>query len=420
MAVLAGLGVAVNNLDRSTLSVALPFMHRDLHIPPFIEGLVLGWFFLVYALCLLPAGTLVDRFGARLMYGVGGLIWGVATLATAAVQGVGGLLALRFVLGAGEAPQYPSCIKATTEWFPDRERGAATGIWDMGARVGGVLTIPLVTAIIGWAGWRAAFLVAGVIGLVWALGWLLEYRSPDRHRRPNDAERAYIRAGRPPEAGDASAQRVTWRALFRYRAVWGMMIGYFCFNYVAYFFITWFPSYLVDARHFNLLTLGIFGMIPGLAAVISEFTSGFVQDALINRGRDKSRVRKTFLVVGMLCASLVAVAVVVPTAAAALALLTFSYAALLVGGPTLGTLPAEFAPSGRHVGALAGVQNFAGNIAGFLGPIITGAVITATGDYLIALVLTGAIALAGALNYVFVVPRLGRRHPAPAVADATA
>jgi MFS transporter, ACS family, D-galactonate transporter len=414
---LAGLGVVITNIDRSTISVALPYMSKDLHIAPIYQGLVLGWFFLAYAAFLLPVGVVVDKFGARLVYGAGAAIWGIATLATAAVDGVAALLGLRLLLGLGEASQYPSCIRATTEWFPDRERTSATGLWDMGARVGGVLTLPIVAGVIGLAGWRAAFVVVGILALLWAIGWIAEYRGPGSHRRANQAERDYIRAGSSRDRGDAGeGAGVRWRDLFRYRSTWGLMFGYFCFNYVAYFFITWFPSYLVKARGFDLLTLGVLGAVPGLVAVCSELASGFAQDRLITSGRGKNSVRKGFLVVGMLLSSSIALAVVAPTAALALVLLSFSYGALLIGGPALGTLPAEFAPTERHIGSLSGIQNSAGNVAGFLGPIVTGALVTATGSFVPALVLTGAIAVVGALSYVLIVPAIGSPAAEPAEA----
>lgn len=410
IAILAGVGVAITNIDRSTISVALPFMSHDLQIPPIIQGLVLGWFFLAYAVFLLPTGFLVDKLGARLVYGVGAIVWGLATLATSAVNGVVSLLVFRLFLGIGESSQYPSCIKATSEWFPTKERTAATGVWDIGARVGGVVTLPLVAGVIAWSGWRTAFIITGALALLWAIGWIVEYRRPGEHRRANEAEVSYIAAGKAKFASVAGAvQDVKWRSLFRRRSTWGLMIGYFCFNYVAYFFITWFPSYLVDARGFSLLKLGIFGAIPGIFAVLTELSSGFLQDRLIRRGWSVNRVRKGFIIVGMLISSLIAVAAFTPTAAAALILLTVSYGALLIGGPSLGTFPAEFAPTERHIGSLAGIQNFAGNIAGFLGPIITGAIVTATGSFVIALVVAGAIAILGALNYLIVVPSIKPR-----------
>ncbi|MGV9799267.1 MFS transporter [Mycobacterium sp. NPDC003449] len=403
---LAFAGFAVNNIDRSAIAVALPFMGDDLHLTPTVEGIILGWFFLVYALCLLPAGSLVDRFGARLVYGIGGMIWAVATLATAAVTNVASLLGLRFLLGVGEATQYPSCVQVTARWFPRSERATATAIWDMGARVGGVLTIPLITGVIGLWGWRMAFVVAGGIAVIWAVGWLVAYRDPSVHKRLSARERAYIEAGQDNSA-DPDAEKIRWRDLFRYRAVWGLILGFFCFNYIAYFFITWFPSYLVHERGFSLLKLGFWGMVPGIVAVGTELLSGILQDRATARGVSVTVVRKTPLVCGMLLGSIIMLAVIAPNDAIALALFTASYGFLMIGGPSIGSMPLEFAPTPRHVGALGGIQNCAANIAGFLGPIVTGAIIQYSGSYTAALVVTGIVSVVGALAYLVIVPALG-------------
>ncbi|MGQ4513140.1 MFS transporter [Streptomyces sp. DW26H14] len=420
LAVLAGVGVVITNVDRSAISVALPYMSKDLHISSVAQGFVLGWFFLAYAAFLLPVGYLVDKLGARLAYGVGAIVWGVATVATAAVQGVGTLIGLRLLLGAGESTQYPACTQATTEWFPRRERTTATAVWDIGARVGGVVTLPLMSGIIAWAGWRTAFAIIGALALLWSVGWIAEYRTPQAHRRANRAELDHIANDRDP-AGPAGAEQVRWLGLFRRRATWAMVIGYFCFNYVAYFFITWFPTYLVEARHFSLLTLGVFGAIPGIVAVLSELASGFLQDRLIRAGRRVNAVRKGFIVSGMLVSSLIAIAVVAPNAATALLLLSVSYGALLIGGPSLGTFPSEFAPTARHIGSLAGIQNSAGNVAGFLGPVVTGALVAGTGSFVPPLVITGALAVVGAVNYIAFLPAIRhRRATAPAQPVATA
>ncbi|MGH3642091.1 MAG: MFS transporter [Mycobacterium sp.] len=416
---LAFAGFAVNNIDRSAIAVALPFMGEDLHLTPTVEGIILGWFFLVYALCLLPAGSLVDRFGARLVYGAGGIIWAVATLATAAVTNVASLLGLRFLLGVGEASQYPSCVQVTARWFPRSERATATAIWDMGARVGGVLTLPLITGVIGLWGWRAAFVVAGAIAVVWAVGWLVAYRDPSVHKRLGAEERAYIEAGQDNTSSDSDAENIRWRDLFRYRAVWGLILGFFCFNYIAYFFITWFPSYLVHERGFSLLKLGFWGMIPGIVAVATELLSGILQDRATARGISITVVRKTPLVCGMLLGSIIMLAVIAPNDAVALALFTLSYGFLMIGGPSIGSMPLEFAPTPRHVGALGGIQNCAANLAGFLGPIVTGAIIQFSGSYAGALVVTGVVSVVGALAYLVLVPALAPITPHAPLAVST-
>src|SRR3954453_19146087 len=244
-------GLTINYVDRANLSVALPSMSKELGFGPEVEGLVLGAFFGSYALLQLPVGHLVDRLGARIMFAVSGLWWSLFTAATALAGSVATLLGFRLALGAGEAGGYPSSAKAVSEWFPVRERAFATSIYDSGARAGTALALPVVTALIAWLGWRASFAITGVLGLVWVVVWWLFYRSPRDHSLANEAEVAYIEQGGSRAVADTppEAEGLRWRDLFRYRTVLGMMLGFFCLNYVIYFFITWFPSYLVDARN---------------------------------------------------------------------------------------------------------------------------------------------------------------------------
>jgi MFS transporter, ACS family, D-galactonate transporter len=206
---------------------------------------------------------------------------------------------------------------------------------------------------------------------------------------------------------------VRWRQLFGYRTVWAMMVGFFCLNYAIYFFITWFPTYLVKERGFDLLKLGIFGALPGIIAIGGSLLGGFTSDRLVRRGWSLNRARKTCLASGMVVSSVIALAVLVPQAWQALALLSVSYAALAFSAASVATLPSDVAPQADQVSSLAGIQNFASNVAGVLGPIVTGFLIAATGSFVLALLLSGALCLLGAATYLF-----GIKHVAPLSARA--
>jgi ACS family glucarate transporter-like MFS transporter len=405
-------GLTINYVDRANLSVALPKMSKELGFGPGVEGLVLAAFFASYAICQLPVGHLVDRLGARIVFAFAGLWWSLFTAATALVQSVASLIGFRFALGVGEAGGYPASAKAVSEWFPVRERAFATSIYDSGARAGTALALPVVTALIAWLGWRASFAITGLLGLIWVVAWWLFYRAPQEHALANDAEVEYIeQGGARAEAVQPSAEGLRWRDLFRYRTVLGMMLGFFCLNYVIYFFITWFPSYLVDARNFDLLKLGVFGVLPALVAMPGGWIGGLVSDSLVRRGKSLTVARKVPLVCGMALSSVIALAVVVPTAGEALALLSLCYASLTFAAASVWSLPADVAPTPRHVASIGGIQNFASNLAGVLGATTTGVLIAATGgSYVAALVLSGGFSLLGAFSYLVIV---GRVEPLP-------
>lgn len=395
-------GLAINYIDRSAVSVALPFMAEDLSLTATEQGLILSAFSWTYAVMQLPAGWLIDKLGARLMFGASVLLWSLFTALTAVAGNFATLLGFRLGLGVGEAGGYPSSAKAVSRWFPQRERGRATGVYDSGARVGSALAVPLIAAIIGLFGWRAAFLMLGVLGLVWTIGWWSYYRSPEQHRKVNDAERAHIHSDdeQPTQhqretTPDGNERRIH---LWRHRTVWGMIAGFSCLNFVVTFFLTWFPSYLVEERGFDLLQLGFFGLIPSLAAVAGSWSGGLVGDALLARGWSLNKTRKTCLVAGMLTSSVIALAVLAEQAWLALVLLSISYFAIAFAMVSVWCLPADVAP--RHqVATLAGTQNFAANIASAASPIVIGFLAGTTGSFVVPLVATGCVALLGAMCF---------------------
>lgn len=406
--VLAGLGTAINYLDRATLSVAEKLVREDLDLGKDDMGIAMSAFFWTYAIFQLPSGWLVDKVGARIAYSIAAAWWSGFTMLTGLARGFGSLFAFRFLLGAGEAPAYPCNAKVVSQWFPKSERALATGIFDSGARAGGVLALPIVTSTVAWLGWRMSFAAIGGVGLLWALGWWFFYRAPRDHFMPNEAEIAHIEAGQVTTAdADAEAEADTtslsWKDLFRYRTVWGMMLGFFCLNFIAYFFVTWFPTYLIEERGFSNLKLGLFGTIPGLFAMLTGWIGGYVSDTLLKRGYSLTAARKIPLVSGMMMSSCIALAVIVPEAWQAVALLSLSFGSITFAAASVWSLPADVAPHPKYVASIGGIQNFAANFAGIGISVLVGFLYEATGTFVVPLVFTGGIAFVGAFAYLFVI-----------------
>lgn len=424
VAVFCAVGLAINYIDRSSVSVSLPFMTADFHLTPTEQGLILSAFSWSYALMQIPAGRLIDRFGERIMFGASVLVWSLFTAATAFASSFGTLLALRLGLGVGEAGAYPAAAKTVSNWFPLRLRGRATSVYDSGARVGSAVATPLIALIIGLWGWQAVFLFAGGLGVLWAIGWWAWYRLPESHRGVNDAELAIIHESHKEQASsnlhpDAKPMRIA--ELFKQRTVWGMMLGFFCLNFMITFFLTWFPSYLVNERGFDLLKLGIFGMIPPLAAIAGSWAGGLTGDFLLKRGWSLNKTRKTCLVGGMLVCSVIALAAIAPEAWQALVLMSISYAASAFTIVTIWCLPADVVDAST-VASLGATQNFFSNIGSALSPIVIGALYGFTGSFQLPLMLTGAVVVAGALCFGLLIKKVKpiSRTDLPAVANPTA
>ncbi len=402
------LGTSINYLDRANLSIAMPKIVSEFHITHTLEGLILGAFFWTYALFQLPSGHFIDKIGSRIMYAFAVIWWSVFTGLTAVASGFASLFGFRLGLGVGESAAYPANAKVVSLWFPRHERALATSIYDSGARFGSAVALPLVAFLVTALGWRWSFVVTGALGLLWAVGWVLHYRDPLRHRQPSAEEIAYIEQGgaRGRHESAGSAAQIAWRDLFRYRTVWGMMLGFFCLNFVIYFFITWFPTYLHDARHFTLLKTGFYGVIPAVVAIFGGWFGGWFSDRIYRRTGDLNKARKVCMVGGMLFSSVIAIAVVVPTAVAALALLSISYASLTFAAASVWSLPADVSPTDGQVASLGGIQNFASNLAGVASPFLVGVLYDATGSFVVPLVVIGAFAVIGAVAYAVVIRRV--------------
>lgn len=416
------LGTSINYLDRANLSIAMPDIVKQFGISHTLEGLILGAFFWTYALFQLPSGHFIDKLGARVMYTFAVVWWSLFTGLTAAATGFASLFGFRLGLGIGESAAYPANAKVVSKWFPKNERALATSIYDSGARFGSAVALPVVAFIIAGMGWRASFIITGLIGVIWAIGWAVWYRDPRRKARLKEAELRYIEEGgargdSEQSEGAASGPQLRWRELFRYRTVWGMMLGFFCLNFVIYFFITWFPTYLTDARGFSLLGTGIYGTIPAIVAIFGGWLGGWVSDRIYVRTGDLNKARKICLVGGMLFSSVIALAVIVPSAAMALFLLSVSYASLTFAAASIWSLPADVSPTEHQVASLGGIQNFASNLAGVGSPFFIGALYDATGSFVIPLVVVGGIALVGAAAYAIIIKRV---EPLPLVRRDTA
>ncbi|KYF91412.1 MFS transporter [Sorangium cellulosum] len=395
------LAVAINYIDRANLAVAAPEIEKALGIGPAQMGLIMSGFFWTYALMQMPFGWFIDRVGGRVALPVAVGWWSFFTVATAGASSVASMFGFRLLLGAGEAGAYPACAKLVSQWFKPRERALATGIFDSGARVGSALSIPLVALIIDTFGWRAAFVITGLLGAVWILGWVVIYRSPAHGDMTGATD--VIHAA---PAKDAQSD-VTWASLFRHRTLWGMMLGFFCLNFTNYFFITWFPSYLVQTRGFSLKSLGTLGMVPALMAIPGGWIGGFVSDALYRRGWSLTAARKTCMVGGMLVSSAITLSSFTSSVPLMLIFFGISYSSLAFAGASVWSLPGDVAPTPRHVASIGGIQNFASNLAGIVLTTFTGVMVSLTkGSFTIPLVVAGGFCLLGAFSYLFIVGKI--------------
>ncbi|WP_285315621.1 MFS transporter [Providencia rettgeri] len=399
IAILMTLAIVINYLDRTVMSAAAPTISAELQISPEMMGWIMSAFFLSYALCQIPAGFIADKYGQRRTLAGSVLWWSLATAATALAKTPLSFISTRILMGMGEAGAYPCNSGIAAKWFPDRERGRITALFDSGSKFGTAFAMPLVVWIIAKWGWEAAFIICGALGVIWVFAWLKVYHDPEQHPKISDEELAYIREGQIKKEGIDNIQPMKWYQLIRYRNVQAMCIGFFMLDYAIYFFITWFPAYLMMERGMSLEEMGFAAMLPPLCGIAGQWLGGWVTDYLFIKYNNVSLARKIPIVGGMLIATSIAFSGLVESVTLMMTLLCLSYAALAFAASAIWSLPGDVAPR-NMTSVLGGMQSAVSNCGGILGPIVTGYIIAATGSFIWALIVSGIACAIGALVYL--------------------
>ena len=392
----------VNYLDRSTLSIANHSVSGELGLSASQMGLLLSAFSFSYALAQLPMGALLDRFGARLMLGVGMFVWSVAQLFGGFVQTLQQFLVARIFLGIGEAPQFPAGAKVVSEWYSLRERGRPTGIFITSSTIGPALAPPILTGLLLAFGWRWMFIVMGVMGIAVAVSWYLVYRNR-REVVLVPAEVAHLTEEEPHARAERRMTGAEWRGLFASRTTWGMIFGFMGVIYMVWLYLTWLPAYLEHERHLSIAKTGWVVSIPYLFGTLGMLSSGFVADGLMARGIAPIRSRKWPICTGLIFAAVFTVpAAYTPNTTLAIVYLSLAMYFINMASGGAWALVSVAAP--RHlVASLGSIQNFGGYFGGSFAPFITGVVVEQTHSFVDAFLISAGVSFAAALVYIFVV-----------------
>jgi ACS family glucarate transporter-like MFS transporter len=382
----------INYLDRATISVALPLISLDLHLGPETKGLLLSSFFWSYALMQIPIGWCADRWNLRWLYAGLFAVWSLACGLTGFAGSLLVLILLRTLLGIGESIYLPGGTKIVGMLFPSAERGFPSGLFDSGTRLGLAVGAPLIAALIMFCGWRNMFALVGFTAIIWVVPWLLV--AP---KNLQGVQTVAVPRDSPP------ARRIHFN-----RNLLGICLGFFCYDYYWYLYVTWLPDYLVTVRHLTLVRAGIYAALPYLVFGVCQALGGWLTDWFIRWGWDETRTRKTMITIAFLCGLLLIPAARADSAIAALAFLMGGSLVGLAAGNLFAILQCCAPP--REVGIWTGFENFAGNIGGILAPIATGFLIARTGTYLPGFALAAGVLVTGLLAYWFIV---GELNPTP-------
>lgn len=337
----------INYLDRQTLSVAAPVLIEQFHMSNVAYSRIVFAFMLAYTIMNAVSGPLIDRLGTKAGYALCIAWWSASSVLHAFARGPISLGAYRFLLGMGEAGNWPAGVKVVAEWFPERERALASGVFNSGSSVGAILAPPVVAFILLRFGWPSAFLFIGLLGFVWLGFWWKFYRTPE----------AAVVEERPLSA---------WR-LFQMRLVWSFTLSKIFMDPAWYFYIFWFPEYLKHSRHFDMASIGAFAWIPFAVAGIGNLLGGVIGSWLLRRGLPVMVARKTALTLFALLMTAAIPAVLVNSAWLSIAFVSVAVAGYTGGLANMLALPADVFPKN----AVASVWGLASMGAGFGGMIFT-------------------------------------------------
>jgi ACS family glucarate transporter-like MFS transporter len=412
---------ALNYADRAILSVVAPVLQADLALDPVMLGYVFSAFSWAYVLGQVPGGWLLDRFGSKQVYAASIILWSLFTALQCGITGFGGamaiplLFALRFLVGLAEAPSFPANGRIVAAWFPVTERGTASAIFNSAQYFAVVVFTPLMAWITARWGWRIVFLLMGCTGVLLGIVWLRVVYAPKQHPKITPRELEHIVQGGglvDMDHGSACAPATAGltrhyiRQLVSNRMLWGVYLGQYCINTITYFFLTWFPVYLVQERGMSLLKAGFAAALPAIFGFLGGVLGGVLSDRFLKRGISLTWARKTTIIVGLLLSTTMMLCNLLDNQ-----WLVVATMALAFFGKGLGALGwaviADTSPR-EIIGLTGGIFNLFGSIAGITAPIVIGYILKSTGSFSTALVYVGVNALIGVLSYSVIVKRIER------------
>ncbi|MDX6532116.1 MAG: transporter, family, hexuronate transporter [Blastocatellia bacterium] len=394
------LATLINYIDRLTISVLAPVITRDLGLTNTEFGGIITWFLLAYTISQGLSGKLYDRVGTKRGFVCSITLWSIAAIAHAFARGLASLSVFRFVLGFGEAGNWPGAAKTVAEWFPIRERAFGMAIFNSGAAIGSVVAPPLIVWLSLAYGWQTTFIATGALGFAWLILWLLFYQTPDRHRWLGEDERRLIREGQraegvPDALPAAPAAPLRWRELLRYRQVWAIVLSRFLTDPVWWLYISWLPKYLADARGFSLVKIGLFAWVPYVAADAGSLSGGWLSGYLISRGWSVDRARKVVILIAALLMPAGILAAFAQDAMVALVLIGVVLFGFQVWINNVQTLPSDFF-SDKAVASVAGLGGTGAGIGSMIFILSTGWVVDHF-SYVPVLVAAGLLAPLGTI-----------------------
>ena len=362
----------INYIDRLTISVLAPVITADLGLTNTEFGAITIWFLVAYTLSQAVSGKIYDRVGNKSGFTFSVAVWSVGAILHAFASGIGSLSVFRFILGFGEAGNFPGAAKVSAEWFPQKERALAQGIFNSGVALGSIIAPPLIIWLQLNYGWKTTFIFTGALGFVWLIFWLILYYSRDKHPWLTAAEKEIIEEGEAPTA--TAAPSPSYASLLQYKQTWAIVLARFLVDPVWWLYITWLPKYLFDARGFDLKQIGAFAWVPFVAAGLGSLFGGWLAKFLIGRGWTVDKARKVIIGVSCLLMPAGIIAAYTNDSMTALAMISIVLFGFQVWINNVQTMPSDFFPKSA-VGSVAGLGGMGAGIGSIIFTYTTGWVV---------------------------------------------
>jgi sugar phosphate permease len=394
-------------MDRTGISIAAPYMAKEFKFSQTQIGIIFSVFLWAYAIGQIPVGWIADRVGPRLVLLIIVPFWSLMTAMTAVATGLFSLSAIRFVFGLAEAGAFPTATRGMQLWFPESERGIVQGVTHSFSRFAIAIVPFIAVSIVTALGWRWIFYLFGTIGIIWSLAFFVLYRNlPGNHPKVNVTELAHIR-GRSsdgtinPPIDLRTRPKAPWKTIFRSPNMWYIAAGYCCFYYGTYFYVTWFPAYLLEYRNLSLKEMGVLAPLPLIAGMAGDILGGTLTDRVYRKTGKLKFARRVVAAPSMLISGICLIpAALVHSASAAILCLTASLFFLeLVISPAW-AVPMDV--GGEYSGTVSGVMNMAGSLAASLSPIIFG-VLVQRGSWIAPFFVSAGVLLTGSLIWAFLI-----------------
>lgn len=397
---------AVNYLDRAAFGVALPFIKDKFELGPEQLGLLGSAFFIGYALFNFVGGYLSDVYGPKKVMGFAMLIWSLFCGLTAATVGFVSLFFVRVFFGMGEGPIASTVNKMVSNWMPAGERARAIGFASAGNPLGGAIAGPVVGLIALTWGWQVSFVVLAFLGVIWWLAWrAIATDHPSDNPHVSQEEALYIRQNQPQATSVVAKEKVSFFYFVTKPTILFTALAFFSLNYILYFFITWFPSYLVNAKNLSIQGMSILTVAPWLLGAVGMACSGIASDFIYKKTGDLMFSRKSIIVFGLtVSAGSVVLSGLVESIGGIVALMAITMFSLYLTAALYWAIVSDnVAP--EKVGAVGGFMHLLANLSGIIAPWLTGYIIQNTGAYSGAFIVAGCLAIIGAVSVaLFVKP----------------